>query len=66
MYVNPYGNSAPYELRKRVEDIKKKMSEELEKDAPNLYELNKIQEALYMPDMFTNSFIGYERFRSPW
>lgn len=66
MYINPYGNSAPYELRKRVEDLKKKMKKELENEAPDINKLNKIQEALYMPDIFTNSYIGYERFRNPW
>lgn len=66
MYVNPYGNSAPYKLRKQVEALKKKMKEELEKPEPDITRLNKIQESLYLPDLFSGEYTGYERFRSPW
>ena len=66
MYVNPYGNSAPYELRKAVEKLKKKMKEERESEKPNIEKINKIQEALYMPDLFGNYLPGLERYRSPW
>ena len=66
MYINPYRNSAPYELRQRVDDLKKKMSKELENEELDINKINKIQEALYMPDLFNNCFIGYERFKSPW
>ena len=66
MYVNPYKNSAPYQLKKRVEELKDKMSKELENEQVDIDKINKIQEALYMPDIFGNSYVGYERFRNPW
>ena len=67
MYVNPYANSAPYELRKHVDDIREKMKSELEKPAPDLKKLNKLREAMFMPDIFSQTYMGgYERFRSPW
>jgi len=66
MYINPYGNSAPYELRKRVDDLKKKMKKELENKEVDIDKINKIQEALYMPDLFNENHVGYERYRNPW
>ena len=66
MYVNPYGNSAPYELRAAVDKLKKKLEEECKSEKPNIQKINKIQESLYMPDLFTNSYLGNERYRNPW
>ena len=66
MYVNPYRNSAPYELRQYVEKLKEKLKKELKNPQPDITKLNKIREAMYMPDIFENSYIGYERFRNPW
>ena len=66
MYVNPYGNSAPYELRKHVENLKKKIAEEAQKPDADIDRINKIQEALYIPNLFGNTYRGYERFRNPW
>ena len=66
MRRDPYSNTIPYQARKAVEDINKKIGEEEKKPAPDAHRLNKMKEERYMPGLFADVMGYYDRFRSPW
>ena len=66
MRRDPYSNTIPYQARKAVEDINKKIGEEEKKPAPDAHKLNKMKEERYMPGLFADVMGYYDRFRSPW
>ena len=56
----------PYAAKKAVEEVNKEISKEMKKEKPDAHRINKLEEARYMPGLFSDVMGYYERFRNPW
>lgn len=66
MAWSPYIYGIPYEAKKAAEEATKAIKEELQQIKPDINKINRLNEARFMPGLFSDVYGYYARFRSPW